>query len=118
MPKLDMDGPHPFAEAEIDSGVEARRIGNYALGHVNDEETFIVKYVGRSDTDLKRELKARLSPKYTHFKFSYATSIREAFEKECKNYHDFNTKGLLDNENHPDRPNGEEWKCPSCDALN
>jgi hypothetical protein len=113
MPSLDMSGPFDFTSQETDRHVEPKRIGNYALGNMKDDgTTFLVKYVGRSDTDLNVELKARLDKPYRKFKFSYAGSVREAFDKECRNYHDFGGKGSLDNEVHPARPPGANWPCP------
>jgi hypothetical protein len=50
--------------------------------------------------------------RYTHFRFSYAASPQEAFEKECCNYHDFGGSYGLDNERHPAPSEGESWKCP------
>jgi len=113
MPSLDMSGPFDFTSQEIDRRVESKRIGNYALGNMKDDgTTFIVKYVGRSDTYLNAELKARLDKPYRKFKFSYASSAREAFEKECHNYHDFGGKESLDNKVHPARSPGTNWSCP------
>jgi hypothetical protein len=106
-----MNGPFDFTSEQIDKQVESNRIGNYALGYM-DGDTFIVKYVGRSDTDLNQELKARLDRGYSKFKFSYAGSVRQAFDKECNNYHDFGGKAKLDNEVHPARPSGTNWPCP------
>jgi hypothetical protein len=38
---------------------------------------------------------------YTRFAYSYAPSAEAAFEKECRNYHDFGGSGDLDNEGFP-----------------
>jgi hypothetical protein len=38
---------------------------------------------------------------YTRFAFSYARSADAAFEKECRNYHDFGGSHGLDNEGEP-----------------
>jgi hypothetical protein len=35
---------------------------------------------------------------YTRFAYSYAPSAQAAFDKECRNYHDFGAWGGLDNE--------------------
>jgi uncharacterized pyridoxamine 5'-phosphate oxidase family protein len=111
MASLNMKGPYDFTAKEIDKWVDAEKIGNYALGHMK-EDTFIVNYVGRSDIDVNAELKKRLTSKYPKFKFSYASSAKDAFERECHNYHDFGGKEKLDNENHPDRPDGTSLPCP------
>lgn len=109
---LDMEGSFLFNEETIDEKVSPNKIGNYALGEKDDEGTFLVSYVGRSDSDLRDELKARSG---THnlprFKFSYANSKEEAFNKECRNYHDFDPSK---NKTHPDSPDGMNLKCPVC----
>ena len=38
-------------------------------------------------------------------------SSKEAYEKECKNYHDFHA---LLNKIHLDRPDGASYHCPVC----
>jgi hypothetical protein len=38
---------------------------------------------------------------YTRFAYSYAHSAEAAFEKECRNYHDFGGRAGLDNATHP-----------------
>ena len=109
---LMMDGPFCLNEATIDQKVSITLAGNYALGHKNDEGTFQVDYIGRSDSDVSDCLKC-LVKKSRHplFMSSYAPSSKAAFEKECRNYHDFNP---IDNNIHPDKPNGSNWKCPVC----
>jgi hypothetical protein len=114
MPSLDMEGPYALTKAKIDEAVTPTSAGNYALGYTNDKGTFIVEYVGRSDSDVNAELKSKVGTKYKQFKFSYATSPKAAFEKECRNYHDFGGKDKLDNDIHPARPAGTDWKCPVC----
>ena len=55
---------------------------------------------------------------YKYILFSYAENSKEAFEKECKNYHDFGGDiGSLDNDIHPDRPEGKDYECPICDIF-
>ncbi len=117
MATLGMEGPYSFTSSEIDRIVTRTSPGNYALGYTKDDGTFIVQYVGRSDSDVNQELKARLATKYSKFKYSYATSPKAAFEKECRNYHDFGGNKDLDNEIHPSRPAGADWECPSCDIF-
>jgi hypothetical protein len=86
---------------------------------VAGENVFVVKYVGRSDTDLNAELKARLDKGYSKFKLSYASSVKEAFGRECLNYHEFGGKKLLDNDIHPARPANTDYPCPvsTCTEL-
>jgi len=111
-------GPFDFDEETIDREVEDNRIGNYALGYKRESDGgFVPKYVGRSDTDLKKELKAKLPTKSStrqKFMFGYAGDRKEAFEKECKNYHDF--RHQLENDIHPRRPDGTDYRCPVKDC--
>jgi len=118
MPTLTMKGPYKLTTEKIDEVVTKTSAGNYALGCVSDS-SFHFWYVGRSDDDVNKRLKAWVgkSARYTHFKFSYATSPKAAFEKECKNYHDFGGKEKLDNTKHPERPYLANWKCPICDIY-
>lgn len=117
MKSLDMNGPFLFTTEGIDDNVTETSLGNYALGYVDNKSTFIVQYVGRSDTDVAAEIKIYLSEDYKRFKYSYATSPKAAFEKECKNYHDFGGKEKLRNKIHPARPDDTNWECPNCDVF-
>lgn len=114
MATLNMNGPYELTRSKINEVVTRTSPGNYALGYVNSENTFIVQYVGRSDSDVASRLRQHVGEKYKRFKYSYATSPKAAFEKECINYHDFGESRLLDNSIHPDRPAGSGWKCPRC----
>lgn len=109
-----MIGPYTFDQHTINQKVTKRSAGNYALGFKNSDGAFIVCYVGRSDTDLNARLHIQLK-EHPHkmFKFSYAQTSIEAFEKECKNYHDFGGRSKLENEIHPDKPYAV-CKCPIC----
>jgi len=117
MASLGLDGPYSLTNQEVDARVTRTNAGNYALGRVNDKGTFIVRYVGRSDSDLNTRLKQWVGKGYTMFKARYATSPKAAFEKECHNFHDFGGTTKLDNDIHPDRPNGSGWKCPACNLF-
>ena len=68
-------------------------------------------YVGRSDEDIKEQLKKHTNSKYKWFKFVYASTPKSAFENECKMWHDFEPP---DNKGHPNRPSETDWKCPRC----
>lgn len=123
MASLNMVGPYILTEDEINTKIESDRIGNYALGYLNGKRVFVVKYVGRSETDLRTRIKHGLIDRRTNqlifryelFKFCYANTPMEAYIKECKNYHDFGgNRGKLLNTNHPDAPNGVKMDCPFC----
>jgi len=81
MANLEMPhGPLSFDETEVGK-VEENNLGNYALGFIRSSDSaFIPRYVGRSDSDLQKELKAKLSTKSqtrTHFMFSYAGAKKQ-----------------------------------------
>lgn len=115
MESLGMEGSYKLDEDTIDEKVTLTSAGNYALGRKNEDGTFLIGYVGRSDDDVNGRLKNWVGKtKSPLFKFSYASSVEEAFEKECNNYHDFNPPG---NTSHPARPEGKDWKCPKCDNF-
>ena len=52
---LQMSGSYPLTEQAIDEALTRTSPGNYALGYM-DRGTFIVSYVGRSDSDVKQRL--------------------------------------------------------------
>ena len=115
MASLGMEGPFNLTKDEIDKRVTKMSPGNYGLGRVLNK-TFYVSYVGRADIDVNKRLKSWVE-EYKNFKFSFATSPKAAFEKECHNYHDFGESQELDNDKHPQRPDNTNWKCPICDIF-
>ena len=153
MGSLEMNGSYPLSHEAIDERVGRMSPGNYALGYM-DGTTFMVFYVGRSDSDVKQRLHdwvgapsryERYAPSskaawgsrprrcfpqgtpaldrvgigvdsmYTSFAYSYAGSAEAAFEKECRNYHDFGGSDGLDNEAHPVSTPGCSGECPAHD---
>ena len=113
MPDLWM-GPNlfRFEKVVIDRMIKPGEPGNYVLGLKDDSGEFIPKLIGRSDTDLKAELSAKLaSPRYPYFKFSLGNPTL-AFQTECAQFHSF--KGRLENTVHPERPLGSEIRCFLC----
>lgn len=120
---LEMKGPFVLTDEEVDRRVEDHKMGNYAYGYIENREgkkVFIVRYVGRSTTDLKKEIKERHTKddKFTPdecqlFKFSYASTEKEAYEKECRNFHDFGEEKSLLNDIHPAKPADDgTYQCP------
>lgn len=116
MATLDMFGPFILTDNEVNKRVPENVIGNYAFGYINQKRVFVVRYVGRSDSDLKNEIKKQMKTDRakgcTHFKYSIAKSVKEAFEKECRNYHDFGGNEVLNNDIHPAKPAGTKYECP------
>lgn len=117
MASLGMLGPFALTDIDVNKRVPENVMGNYAFGYIDKEDgAFVVCYVGRSDFDLKKEIKQQMrndcAKGCTHFMFSIAKSKKEAFEKECRNYHDFGECDCLNNDIHPAKPAGTEYKCP------
>lgn len=113
-----MQGPHSLTTSNIDGVITRTLPGVYALYIAYNGAEY---YVGRSDSDVGKRLKNHVgerSPtarsKYEYFKFDYATSPKDAFESECNLWHYHQPP---DNQNHPQRPAGTNWKCPRCNIF-
>lgn len=118
---LNLDGPFPLTAAIIDAKCEGKPCGNYAVGTIEEvSRMFTPRYIGRSDHDLSGSLKKHvggsgINGDYTHFMAAAAPSPKDAFERECKNYHDVQYQ--LDNEKHPIRTAQTDWECAVCRDL-
>lgn len=117
MPKTELIGPYDLSIEVIDEVVLRSSPGTYVLGYVKENNTFIVEYVGRSDSSLKLRLKSWVGKDYQSFKFRHFDTAKDAFHRECRIYHDFGESELLDNKNHPQRPENTNWDCPACDIF-
>ncbi len=104
-------GPVALTRSDIDAKVGVGP-GVYALGHLTNENVFAISYVGRSDDNLNGRLKDHIG-NYRSFKYGHYQSAKLAFDKECGLFHDFGETSL-DNQIHPARPQGTDWKCPRC----
>ncbi len=58
MPSLGMEGSYSLDHKTINEKVTRISPGNYALGRRDENETFLVSYIGRTDTDLNSELES------------------------------------------------------------
>ena len=76
MGSLEMSGSYPLNDEAIDAMVSRTSPGNYALGYMEDA-TFMVFYVGRSDSDVKRRLHEWVGTPSRYEK--YAPSTRAAW---------------------------------------
>jgi hypothetical protein len=89
--------------------------GNYRLGY-QIGDTFIVKYVGRSDVGLGREVDAALArfPYLSAVQVEPAFTVEQAYERECLDYHRFGGSSQLVNQIHPRRPVDRPYlRCPN-----
>ena len=112
MPRTGLKGPYALTKKGIEDEVILTTSGAYALGHTNKSGKFVVEYVGRSDSDIEDRLQDWVKSKYRQFMYDYYFTPKEAYEKECHLYHDFGGFRELDNEKHPDRPDGAKFGCP------
>ncbi len=107
----------PLNETEINGVSDDIVYGNYQFG-VMREGTFVPKYIGRSVSGLKTEIRQQWTNKvvngnkrYTHFRYKKVGTIKAAYEQECR---DFHGQADLDNIYHPAIPAGTDYKCPVC----
>lgn len=110
MATTQLSGPYRLQFDDISAVVRLKSAGAFALGYVNDRNTFCIRYVGRSDDDVKARLCEMIGSEQ-FFKFSYFVSSVGAFLKECELFHDFKPIG---NRFHPERPRGTSLVCPRC----
>lgn len=99
-------------EKNIDD-VANEKPGVYVLGNNLSAFGLIVKYVGRSDESLNKRLRDWIGH-YKYFTGEYADNGVDAYKKECKYFHLYGGFEKLDNEVHPDKPEGYNIGCPIC----
>lgn len=117
MAKLDMDGPFDLKDAVINDKIGKDVIGNFALGFMNGSGKFVVKVVGRSDSNLNKEIKSarrRFSggflgqmfgkAKLNKFKYSLAANADTAFQVEQRAFENFGGAKNLLNKDAPTAP--------------
>ncbi|MCX7835841.1 MAG: hypothetical protein N2450_07210 [bacterium] len=111
-------GPFDLDIDVIEANVVRTGPGNFRLGHNDIWGQFSVRMIGRSDDDIKAELrKHALKKKYTRFTFALADTIRQAYERMCKDYHKFRGNGYLDTLKHPYAPHKHDYPCPVCKKV-
>ena len=117
----DMQGPFPLLRSVILPAVANAPCGNYRLSKSDLGETFVVDYVGRSDTQLAERIADHINEnEYKTFVFCAKLTPGSAYRQECSDFHDFGGDiGLLENDpvlGHPHAPEGESLQCPVCGA--
>lgn len=111
-----LSGPFSLTTNSINIAVAKTSPGTYVLGETRTDGVFVIRYVGRSDSDLNSRLQ-RWVGKYNQFKALYFETKYGAFEKECNLYHGFGGSSLLDNMIHPATPQNTNWSCPVCNGI-
>lgn len=114
MASLGMRGPYDLNAAKIDEVVRFHVPGVFATGYTKETGAFVVRYVGRSDSDVRAELRAQQTDETARFKWVESESAHSAFEAQCRVYHDFGGSDALENEEHPRAAKGLNWRCPVC----
>ena len=111
---------YPFNDNDIKTVVSADiGCGNYRIGKITDSDLFMPFYVGRvTGGNLRDRLIEHIAEYGTdeiYFNFEIASSVLEAYEKECHDYHSFlDGNGYLRNKIHPAKPDKLNTKCPIC----
>lgn len=106
-----LDKPKKLKKNIITSFVPKNATGAYSLGD-KPENKFRLKYVGRSDTILRKRLLDHCKKrKYSHFSVEITDSILKAYKIECREWHNAVD---LDNKIHPRKPKNLNYKCPYC----
>ncbi|MFZ4809691.1 MAG: hypothetical protein ACOYLQ_20750, partial [Hyphomicrobiaceae bacterium] len=106
-------GPYALVYDEVNKVIVRKAPGTFVLGHKDLEGRFLVSMVSRSDTDVKTRLCDYIGTA-TQFKYALYPTSKEAFEKECQLFHDFEPPNNIV---HPSRPQGTTWECPRCQAA-
>ncbi len=117
MASTGMNGPFALTRVCINEVVTKISAGVYALGYVNQAGNFVIRYIGRSDSNLNERLNQWVDAKkeYLQFKAEYSLSAVAAFKRECNLYHVFEGhNGKLDNDIHPDRSKNDLSVCDGC----
>ncbi len=103
-------GSFPLTAESIDREVKYISPGTFGLGVLGHDGRFMMLFVGRSDTDVRKALKSFIG-KANRFKFEYYEEPEKAFLKECELFHFMKPKA---NKVHPQRSEGMPWRCPTC----
>ena len=106
-------GPYPLRQETVKDLVILALPGTYVLGDT-DAGGFHPRCVGRSDFDVASRIREFVGF-YSEFKFAYCDSAHQAFEAECRLYHEFAER--LDSALHPSRRAYSAWRCPHCSIF-
>ena len=82
-----------------------------------------VRYIGQTENlhDALHAWAERVNETrhYRYFSYDYERDAYQRFRRFCDLYHyHWDSQGNLDNEGHPQRPEGTDWACPHCDIFN
>jgi hypothetical protein len=82
MRSLEMSGSYPLNNEAIDEMLTRTSPGNYALGYM-DDTTFVVFYVGRSDSDVRHRLHDWVGAPSRYDRYAPASKSAWASRRSC-----------------------------------
>ncbi len=107
-----MKGPFTLSTEQVDHQIPVGQLGVYVTGYFSLH--FIVDRWGRSDTDLRHAVHARIGDA-PMFKFKICANADEAFDEECLLFHEHH-KETDTRHHHPTKPEGSQRPCSKCGA--
>ncbi len=115
-----MNGPFPLLPQMINKVVDDDVYGVYLLAHPCEQGNScghggeIVVYVGRGNVKERLvEHETAKDAKRFYFK-SLDDDYEQGFREECRLFHHYGKRPHLDNERHPDVPDGSGMDRPKC----
>jgi hypothetical protein len=105
-----LEGPYRLDVDGIRKKVPVVGSGVFALGYIDQQGAFRIRYVGRSDNTLPTTLQSFIGSDL-YFKYAAFRNVKESFLYECKLFHEFLPPA---NRLHPERPRGVSTSCPYC----
>ena len=113
-----MTGPFKLEREIVSKMVGDQVAGNYRLSMCDENETFCVDYVGRSDKQLMERICDHISEGYKTFVWCPQKTAEDAYRQECADFHNFGgdigLSGNDKNAGHPNSPEGLGLKCHIC----
>src|SRR5690606_23512702 len=98
----ELKGPFPLTHEDVISRIPRGARGVYVLITLYEGDPY-VRYVGRSDSDLGRELLGLLG-EYDQYAFQICEDEIASFLVECNTFHDYGGLKMLANALHPEPP--------------
>ncbi|UCG42498.1 MAG: hypothetical protein JSU73_11605 [candidate division WOR-3 bacterium] len=103
-----MRGPYPLFPQQVEIRVPPHVKGVYCLAKTRNG----IKIVARTDQNLRETIKS-FTHQYTVFWYEPATSDRECYDIQCRQFHKCVDTDTLESTDHPEPPK-EGCTCPIC----
>ncbi len=108
-----LQGPYELTIQQVEHISSAPCCGVFVLGDIDEHGALVAKYIGMANKNIGKRL-GDFIDKYPYFKIMRCKKPYDAFEKQCKIYHECSLFSKLDNPMHPTHPEEESWICPVC----